>query len=110
MARRTGTEPQTARSPLRLRMVLAGFGLIACTLAAVSFLIEAQHQAGSTSTALTVAAAAAGVGALVAIVDLAVLGRRWRVRDRKVPPDAAVSTPTPVAGGAPDAPDSSGPR
>ena len=86
MARRTGTEPQTARSPLRLRMVLAGFGLIACTVAAVFFLDEAQHQAGSTSTALTVAAAAAGVGALVAIVDLVVLARRWRLRDRNGSP------------------------
>jgi hypothetical protein len=67
-------------------MVLAGFGLIACTVAAVFFLVEAQHQAGSTSTALTVAAAAAGVGALVAIVDLVVLARRWRLRDRNGSP------------------------
>ena len=86
MARRTGTEPQTVRSPLRLRMVLAGFGLIACTVAAVSLLGKAQHQAGSTSTALTVAAAVAGVGALVAIVDLAVLAGRRRIHDRNGSP------------------------
>ncbi len=82
MARRTGTEPRTARSPLRLRMVLAGFGVIACTAGAVFFLVEAGHQGGSTSTAFIVAAAAAGVGAVVAIVDLVVLMRRWRLRQR----------------------------
>jgi hypothetical protein len=63
-------------------MFLAGFGLVACVIAAVLFLVEASHRAGSTSATLRVAAAAAAVGAVIAIVDLAVLVRRRRRHSR----------------------------
>lgn len=78
MARRTrtGTEPSTARSPQRLRLVLAGFGVVACGVATVVFLVLAGQHHGGTRTVLQVLAAAAVVGAVVAVVDAVVLVRR----------------------------------
>src|SRR5918993_3834028 len=60
MADRSGTEPATARSPLRLRMVLAVFGIAVCGLVAV--LAWSWRDEGEAS-ALTAGGAVAGGGA-----------------------------------------------
>jgi hypothetical protein len=78
---RTGTEPATARSPLRLRVALAAFGLVACvTLATWLLAHRASHPAGSFRTEALVLAVLAVAGAVAAVVDLVVLGRRLRHR------------------------------
>ena len=65
---RTGNEPSQARSALRLRLILAVFGLICAIVGAV--LLAA---AGSTGWAI----AFAGLG-LIALVDLIVVVRHIR--------------------------------
>ncbi|MDJ0343628.1 DUF6343 family protein [Streptomyces sp. H10-C2] len=65
---RTGSEPLQARSPLRLRMVLAAFGLVWAVAGAVGF--------GMTGHVGWEAAFA--VVAAVAVVDLIVVGRHIR--------------------------------
>lgn len=77
MRRRTGTEPATARSPLRLRMILAGFGLVACLVLAGWAWAQATGRAAGPLRGVAVLAI---VGALSAIVDLVVLRHRWQHR------------------------------
>ncbi|WP_432563520.1 DUF6343 family protein [Kineococcus sp. SYSU DK003] len=74
---RTGDEARTARSPLRLRAVLAAFGLVACTvLAALWFAVE-DPPGGSRAPGWVLAVLAA-----VALADLVVVSRRLRRRRR----------------------------
>ncbi|MEW1753108.1 DUF6343 family protein [Streptomyces angustmyceticus] len=79
--RRTGTEPVTAQSPLRLRRTLAA-GALVLLVAATVRLALAAHAAGPHSspgpTVLLVLAVVCGVLALSALVDLVVLTRRLR--------------------------------
>lgn len=83
--RRTGTEPVTARSPLRLRLILAA-GALAVFIAAAVRLAMGAYSAGPRDSpspiVLVVLAAVCGVLALVALLDLAVILRRLR-RARK---------------------------
>lgn len=65
---RTGNEPNTARSPLGLRLVFAGFGLLAGLVGLVALLV-----AGETGWAL-----AFGALAVVAAVDVMVIVVRMR--------------------------------
>ncbi|KOG41137.1 DUF6343 family protein [Streptomyces decoyicus] len=78
---RTGTEPVTARSPLRLRLILASAALVVFTAATVRLAMGA-HSAGPhdspSATVLLVLAVVCGVLALAAILDLVVLRRRMR--------------------------------
>lgn len=62
------TEPTRARSALNLRAVLAGFGLALCAVLAVVALLVDQPLLGLLLVA----------GALVAVIDLAVIARRRR--------------------------------
>ncbi|NEA53688.1 hypothetical protein G3I60_05835 [Streptomyces sp. SID13666] len=62
---RTGSEPLTARSALRLRLGLAAFGLAWAVVGAVGFAV-----AGHTAWAVTFA-----VVGVVAVVDMFVVGR-----------------------------------
>ncbi|MEU1384720.1 MULTISPECIES: DUF6343 family protein [unclassified Nonomuraea] len=70
---RAGTEPVTARSPLRARRVLSWIALVAAVAAAVFFVTRAM--ATGQQVWVWEAALAAAV-AMVAAVDLAVLRRR----------------------------------
>jgi hypothetical protein len=72
-AGRTGTEPATARSPVRLRLVLAVFGVVVCLAVAVVAwsLRDEGHPTAMAAVGLAAVAAAA-----VAVVDLVVLERR----------------------------------
>ncbi|GAA2477635.1 DUF6343 family protein [Streptomyces sp. NPDC059506] len=65
---RSGDEPIHARSPLRMRRVLAVWGLLWTAGGAVAFALI-----GNTAWAVTCAALA-----LIALVDLFVVGRRIR--------------------------------
>ncbi|GAA5611284.1 hypothetical protein CP981_01365 [Streptomyces platensis] len=79
--RRTGTEPVTARSPLRLRLVLAAGALAFFTAAAVRLAMGARSAGprySPNTTVLVVLAAVCGVLALVALLNLAVILRRMR--------------------------------
>ncbi|MFG3165945.1 DUF6343 family protein [Streptomyces sp. NPDC048200] len=78
---RTGTEPRTARSPLRLRLLLSGIFLPLFVAAAVLFGVWAGTSgSGDTpsSGALVVLAAVCAALALLAAVDLLVVTRRRR--------------------------------
>jgi len=79
MADRDGTEPATARSPLRLRMVLAAFGGVVCTgVAVVAWSLRGEgHRTAMTVVMVVAVAAAGGAG-----IDLLVVRRRWRHRRR----------------------------
>ena len=81
MARRarSGTEPATAKSPLRLRMALAAFGLAVCLVALGWGLLRGGDGPGQAPEVIAVLAA---VGAAVAVLDLIVLAVRWRRRRR----------------------------
>ncbi|WP_433479382.1 DUF6343 family protein [Spirillospora sp. CA-142024] len=68
-----GSEPLTARSPLRLRAVLSVIALVGAVAAAILFTLKAQGD-GSW--------AAAGICAAVAVIaaaDLVVIARRTRM-------------------------------
>ncbi|MFI9392367.1 DUF6343 family protein [Streptomyces bauhiniae] len=84
---RTGTEPVTARSPLKLRLVLGVAGLLVFVLGAVLFAVWAgtvRQQDVPDPTQLTVLAVICGVLALFAAVDLVVvLLRLARERARR---------------------------
>ncbi|MFI0352107.1 DUF6343 family protein [Actinomadura sp. 9N407] len=69
-----GTEPLTARSPLRLRALLSGFALVVSVAAAVVFTVVAG-RGGPGSWA---AAGICAVVALIALADLIVIARRAR--------------------------------
>ena len=73
MAGRSGTEPATARSPVRLRLVLAVFGVIVCL--AVAVVAWSLRDEGH-PTAMAVVGIVAVAAAVVAVVDLVVLERR----------------------------------
>ncbi|NUR92087.1 MAG: hypothetical protein HOY71_49135 [Nonomuraea sp.] len=70
---REGTEPVTARSPLRARRILSWIALVVATAAAVFFVVRAK----STGEAVWAwEAAIAALVAVVAAVDLVVLRHR----------------------------------
>ncbi|MFG2267172.1 DUF6343 family protein [Streptomyces sp. NPDC048720] len=78
---RTGAEPVTARSPLRLRRLLSAVFLpLFAAAAAVLALWAARTGPGDSpgSAPLTVLAVICGVLALAAALDLAVVTRRLR--------------------------------
>ncbi|MFH9429612.1 DUF6343 family protein [Streptomyces sp. NPDC017615] len=73
---RTGTEPVTARSPLRLRLVLGVIGLLVFLLGTALFALWAgavTERDVPDPTQLTVLAVICGVLALLAAVDLVVV-------------------------------------
>ena len=72
---RTGTEPRTARSPLRLRLLLALFGFVVCTVLAVLWFTADPPPGNSRAPGWVLA-----VLALLALLDVAVVGRRLRRR------------------------------
>ncbi|MFE4667476.1 DUF6343 family protein [Streptomyces sp. NPDC056716] len=85
MTQRTGTEPRTARSPLRLRMLLSGIFLPVFVAGAVGFAIWAALSGPGDSPGRAVTATLAAVCAALALaagVDLAVLVRRVREEGR----------------------------
>ena len=73
---RSGTEPANARTLTRARIVLAGFGLVACVVASVWLLYEAKQGDPADATFLVVVAGFCAAGALIAVADLVVLLRR----------------------------------
>jgi Family of unknown function (DUF6343) len=75
---RTGTEPATARSPLRLRLVLASFGAVACGLATIWLVALAREEDGTARTVVTVLCVISFAGAVVAVADAVVIIRRRR--------------------------------
>ncbi|MFE1763660.1 DUF6343 family protein [Streptomyces angustmyceticus] len=88
--RRTGTEPVTAQSPLRLRRTLAA-GALVLLVAATVRLALAAHAAGAhdspSPTVLLVLAVVCGVLAIAAVIDLVVLTRRLRQTGKTNPTD-----------------------
>ncbi|UQA90658.1 DUF6343 family protein [Streptomyces halobius] len=78
---RTGTEPLTARSALRLRLILAAIGLVAFTAGTFRFAIWTSGTTADESpgpTVLLVLTVVCGVLALTAALDLVVVLRRLR--------------------------------
>ncbi|MGW7821619.1 DUF6343 family protein [Streptomyces puniciscabiei] len=79
--RRTGTEPATARSALRLRRLLSGVFLPLFAAATAGFAVWAARSGPGDSPGrgpLTVLAVVCGLLASVAALDLAVVTGRWR--------------------------------
>ncbi|GAA0597095.1 DUF6343 family protein [Actinomadura livida] len=68
----SGSEPLTARSPLRLRAVLSVIALVLAVGAAIVFALTAEGDGAWT------AAAMCAVVAVIAAVDLVVIARRTR--------------------------------
>ncbi|MER6051512.1 DUF6343 family protein [Streptomyces sp. NPDC001793] len=78
---RTGTEPVTARSPVRLRLIMASAALVVFAAATAGLVIWAASAGPNTypgRNALLVLAVVCGILALLAAVDLVVLARRHR--------------------------------
>ncbi|MEU8994713.1 DUF6343 family protein [Streptomyces caniferus] len=86
--RRTGTEPMTAHSPLRLRRTLAAGALVVFVAAAVRLALAA-HSAGPhdspSPTVLLILAVVCGVLAVAAVVDLVLITRRLRQAGKSAP-------------------------
>ncbi|MEU0965332.1 DUF6343 family protein [Streptomyces sp. NPDC005917] len=84
---RTGTEPVTARSAVRLRLLLSGIFLPLFAAACVLFAVWAAHSGTGDSPGrgvlVTLAAVCAAL-ALAAAMDLLVVIRRLR-RERSAP-------------------------
>jgi Family of unknown function (DUF6343) len=76
---RNGREPVTARSPLRLRMVLAGFGFLVGLLGAAVAWWILQPRSGGFAVACLVLAA-------ISLVDLGVV--LARIRRSRPPQDS----------------------
>jgi hypothetical protein len=74
----SGTEPATAKSPLRLRVVLAVFGVFACVVATIWLGASARDHAGTARGVLLSLAVVVAVAGLVAVADLVVLTKRIR--------------------------------
>jgi hypothetical protein len=88
---RTGTEPWTAQSPLRLRLLLSAVFLPLFVAATVLFTVWAAHSAPGHSPgrgALLLIAAVCAALALTAAADLVVVTRRLR-RERGGPPSSS---------------------
>lgn len=84
---RTGSEPVQARSPLRLRLGLAAFGLVWSVAAAVGFIMLGQPGWAGFCAAI----------AAVAVADLIIVARHIRQGPhyqpgREVPPYLPVET------------------
>ncbi|MGV9407414.1 DUF6343 family protein [Streptomyces sp. NPDC003667] len=97
---RTGTEPVTARSPLRLRRLLSAVFLPPFAAATANLATRAAHTGPGESPgsgALTVLAVICGVLTLAAAPDLAVVTRRLRRE-----PGERSRRPTRGSGGRPD--------
>jgi sterol desaturase/sphingolipid hydroxylase (fatty acid hydroxylase superfamily) len=73
-----GTEPVTARSPLRLRAILSGVALAAAAVAGTVFLLYGLAGSGP-GAAPWVVAAICGAVVMIATVDLWVIWRRSRI-------------------------------
>ena len=78
---RAGDEPATARSPLRLRLVLAAFGALFCGAVAVGLLWVADGEPAH-RLRWTIAALVFGAAAVVALIDLVVIVNRLRDQRR----------------------------
>lgn len=78
---RSGTEPVTARSPLRVRALLSGVALPLAVIATVFFVVRGAR---SGAAVWWVEAAIAAAVAVVAAVDLVVIRKRMRERDAAV--------------------------
>ncbi|MEU9499382.1 DUF6343 family protein [Streptomyces sp. NPDC048196] len=79
--RRSGTEPLTARSPLRVRMVLSAAAVVVFGAGTACFAVwsaTAGTQDSPGPTALLALAVVCGVLVLLAALDLVVLLRRIR--------------------------------
>ncbi|GGM91562.1 hypothetical protein GCM10010106_44300 [Thermopolyspora flexuosa] len=84
---RSGTEPVTARSPLRARAVLSGIALPVALIAAVYFVVRALREGDAVWWAEAIIA---GAVAVIAAIDLLVLRRRMReAREAAAAGDAA---------------------
>ncbi|KAB2339208.1 DUF6343 family protein [Actinomadura rudentiformis] len=70
-----GDEPLTARSPLRLRAVLAGIALVWAGAAAVLFVVLGSRNGGALNWSLAVVCL---VIVAVSAIDLLVIARRTR--------------------------------
>ncbi|MEV5384571.1 DUF6343 family protein [Streptomyces sp. NPDC052721] len=78
---RTGTEPATARSALRLRLLLSAVFLPLFAAATAGFAVWAAHEGPGDSPGtgpLTILAAVCGLLALAAALDLVVVSGRGR--------------------------------
>ncbi|MET8564503.1 DUF6343 family protein [Streptomyces flaveolus] len=78
---RTGTEPATARSALRLRLLLSAVFLPLFAAATAGFAVWAAHEGPFDSPGtgpLTALAAVCGLLALAAVLDLVVVSGRGR--------------------------------
>ncbi|GAB7034923.1 DUF6343 family protein [Streptomyces sp. NPDC021749] len=85
--RRSGTEPVTARSPLRLRLILSAVAVVVFGAGTVGFAVwsgAAGPQDSPGPTVLLVLAVVCGVLVLLAALDLVVLLRRIRRERRPV--------------------------
>ncbi|MFF4287392.1 DUF6343 family protein [Streptomyces sp. NPDC001633] len=83
--RRSGTEPVTARSPLRVRLVLSAAAVVVFGAGTAGFAVwsaAAGTQDSPGPTALLVLAVICGMLVLLAALDLVVLVRRIR-RERR---------------------------
>ncbi|GAU69333.1 hypothetical protein SSP35_11_01520 [Streptomyces sp. NBRC 110611] len=82
---RTGTEPVTARSALRLRLILASGALVVFATGTIRFASWARASQPNDSpgpTVLLALSVVCGVLALVAALDLVVILRRCRREQR----------------------------
>jgi hypothetical protein len=77
---RSGDEPVTARSPLRVRALLSGVALPIALIAAGYFAVRAVREGEAVWWAEAIIAAAV---ALIAAIDLLVLSRRMGERRRE---------------------------
>lgn len=75
---RTGTEPVTARSPLRLRMLLSGIFCPVFAAGAVGFSLASRDPGGGSSALYAVLGAVCAALALIALGDIIVVSRRMR--------------------------------
>ncbi|NDL55900.1 DUF6343 family protein [Phytoactinopolyspora mesophila] len=75
----SGAEPRKARSVYRTRLGLAGFGLLLATAAATYLGVRA---AGDAPAGYLAAAVFFGMIAVVAAVNVVVVGLRWRATRR----------------------------
>lgn len=79
---RRGTEPRTARSPLRLRVWIAGGALLIALLGITLTAAVALDDSSDLQTRATVAALLLVAVAVSAVVDLVVVRARMRRGDK----------------------------
>ena len=79
---RPGTEPRTARSPLRLRLVVAAGALLLGVVGLALALPGALDNSSDLQGRFAVASVILAIVAVTALVDLAVVVRRLRRGDK----------------------------